>query len=117
MDSAVVFSLGMVGALAPEIVRLYSIREDPKRFAWSWFYLIASMAFAALGGLLALVMPATTYWGALYIGVSTPVLINSMARKGRQLTQPEMRSGHSGSSPRPSAPRRYALVDSYLNGL
>ncbi|MEV6055819.1 hypothetical protein [Streptomyces sp. NPDC052107] len=117
MNSEVVFSLGMVGALAPEIVRLYSIREDPTRFAWSWFYLIASVAFGGLGGLLALVMPATTYWGALYIGVSTPVLINSMTRKGRQLTRSEMRSSHSGPSPHPSAPKRYALVDSYLNGL
>ncbi|WP_436496238.1 hypothetical protein [Actinokineospora sp. HUAS TT18] len=107
MSPLLVFLLGAAGALAPEIVRLYGIRSDPKKFRWSWFYLVVSVAFAGLGGLLALVLPATTLWGALYVGVSTPVLVNSMARKGRELTRPEMRS----------QPTRYSLVDSYLYGL
>jgi hypothetical protein len=117
MNSALVFALGMVGALAPEIVRLYGIREDPERFAWSWFYLMVSVAFAALGGLLALVMPATTYWGALYIGVSTPVLVNSIVRKGRQVSRPQMRSSRGTPPLYADAPARHARVDSYLNGL
>ncbi len=117
MNSAVIFSLGMAGALAPEIVRLYGIREDPARFTWSWFYLVVSAAFAALGGLLALAMPATTYWGALYIGVSTPVLVNSLVRKGRQGSRPQMRSVGGTPPPYGGAPVRYAPVDSYLNGL
>ncbi|WP_157880054.1 hypothetical protein [Streptomyces natalensis] len=117
MHSSVVFSLGIVGALAPEIVRLYGIREDPARFTWSWFYLVVTAAFAALGGVLALVMPATTYWGALYVGASTPVLVNSLVRKGRQASQQQLRSGESTPPPYGGAPARYAPVDSYLNGL
>ncbi|MGW4645415.1 hypothetical protein [Kitasatospora sp. NPDC004289] len=108
-----IFLLGMAGALAPEIVRLYEIRNDPERFQWSWFYLVASAAFAALGGLLAVAMPATTYWGALYIGVSTPVLINSIVRKGRERTRPQLRSW----PPASAAPTQHSAVDSYVYGL
>jgi hypothetical protein len=108
MNSAVVYLLGMVGALAPEVVRLYSIRHDPARFRWSWFYLAVSLAFAALGGVIALVLPATTYWGALYVGVSTPVLVTSMVKKGRDSSKAELKG------PRR---RRYSAFDSYLNGL
>ncbi|WP_410644000.1 hypothetical protein [Amycolatopsis sp. lyj-346] len=108
MSSAVVFLLGMAGALAPEIVRLYGIRHDPDRFQWSWFYLVVSLAFAGLGGLLALALPATTYWGAIYVGVSTPVLVNSLVRKGREVSRQQLRGERLG---------RYSLVDSYLQGL
>ena len=103
----VIFLLGMAGALAPEIVRLYGIRNAPERFTWSWFYAVVSVAFAGLGGLLAVVLPATTYWGAVYIGISTPVLVNSIVRKGREMTRQEMRG----------RPVRAGLVDSYLRGL
>ncbi|GHF50365.1 hypothetical protein GCM10017566_24350 [Amycolatopsis bartoniae] len=103
----VVFLLGMAGALAPEIVRLYGIRHDPSRFRWSWFYLVVSLAFAGLGGLLALALPATTYWGAIYVGVSTPVLVNSLVRKGRETGRSELRGERRV---------RYSLVDSYLRG-
>jgi Flp pilus assembly protein TadB len=112
----------MAGALAPEIVRLYEIRNDPDRFQWSWFYLVVSVAFACLGGLLAVVLPATTYWGALYVGVSTPVLVNSMVRKGRERGRSELpelsefRAAPPRSTPRPT-PGRRSLVDSYLGGL
>ncbi|MEU2618383.1 hypothetical protein ABZ642_09450 [Streptomyces sp. NPDC007157] len=110
MSSAAVFLLGMVGALAPEIVRLYEIRNDPERFQWSWFYLTVSLAFSALGGVLALALPATTYWGALYVGVSTPVLVNSIVRKGRERARTQLRSW-------PPTVTRYSLVDSYVYGL
>ncbi|MET8448060.1 hypothetical protein [Streptomyces sp. NPDC005209] len=110
MSSMGVFLLGMVGALAPEIVRVYEIRSDPSRFQWSWFYVAASLAFAGLGGVLALILPATTYWGALYIGVSTPVLVNSMVRKGRERSRTPLRSW-------PPATARYSLVDSFVYAL
>lgn len=105
-----IFLLGLVGALAPEVVRLYGIRNDPERFRWSWFYLVISLVFGALGGLMALVLPATTYWAAVYVGASTPVLVNSLVRKGRDLARQEMRS-------RPGPDRRYSPADSYLRGL
>ncbi|MEU3645212.1 hypothetical protein AB0E59_17650 [Lentzea sp. NPDC034063] len=97
MNPIVAFALGMAGALAPEVIRLYSIRQNPKNFRWSWFYVAVSLLFAGLGGVLALALPATTYWGALYVGVSTPVLITTIARKGHEVARPELR----GAAPPP----------------
>lgn len=109
MNTGLVFLLGMIGALAPEIVRLYAIRHSPARFRWSWFYAVVSLAFAALGGTLALALPATTYWGALYVGVTTPVLVTTIAKKAREAT--------GGGELRGSFDRRYSTIDSFLYGL
>jgi ABC-type transport system involved in cytochrome c biogenesis permease subunit len=76
------FFLGLVGALAPEVVRLYEMRSDPQRFTLSWFYLIVSILFVALGGFVAVVLPAQNPQGAFYAGISTPVLINTVLKKG-----------------------------------
>jgi ABC-type transport system involved in cytochrome c biogenesis permease subunit len=76
------FLLGAVGALAPEIIRLYEIRNDPQRFTWSWFYLIVSILFVALGGFVAVVLPSKNPQGAFYAGISTPVLVNTVLKKG-----------------------------------
>ena len=67
--------------MAPEIVRLYSIRTRPSHFKWSGFYMLVSALFALLGGVLAIALPATTYWGAIYIGISTPIVVNTMLKK------------------------------------
>src|SRR5262245_46981148 len=90
MEPLSIFLLGCAGALAPEVVRLYGIRSRPRQFKWSWFYIVISLLFACLGGLLALTLPATTYWGAVYAGISTPVLVNTVLRKA--LEKPEVRS-------------------------
>ena len=76
------FLLGVVGAAAPEIVRLYDLRSAPYRFTWSWFYLIVSILFVALGGFVAVVLPANNPQGAFYAGISTPVLINTALKRG-----------------------------------
>lgn len=81
MNAAAVFVFGAVGALAPEIVRLYELRTNPSRFRWSWFYVTVSLLFAALGGVLAVGLPATTVWGAIYVGVSTPTLVNTVLKR------------------------------------
>jgi hypothetical protein len=110
MNLGFAFLLGAVGALAPEVVRLYSIRDDPGRFRWSPFYMIVSLAFACLGGLLPIVLPATTYWGAIYVGISTPIVVNTAARKARgEQGEEELRG--------PGGGQRYSILDSYLNGL
>ena len=100
LTAATVFGLGVAGALAPEIVRLYSIRTNPSKFSWSYFYIAVSVLFASLGGIIAIALPATTSWGALYAGISTPAVINVAAKravsagKKRQLKGPENRLSH-----------------------
>lgn len=81
MTIVATFGLGFVGSLAPEIVRLYTIRADPSKFNWSYFYILVSVLFASLGGIVATVLPATTSWGALYAGISTPAVINVTVKR------------------------------------
>jgi hypothetical protein len=91
MTTMTIFLLGMAGALAPEITRLYSIRSKPKQFKWSWFYLLISVLFAALGGLLAVILPTVTTWGAFYVGVSTPLIISKIVEKGIDVSRPNFK--------------------------
>lgn len=111
MDSRAIFAVGMIGALAPEIVRLYSIRTHPARFRWSWFYIVISILFGALGGLLAIALPATTYWGAIYIGISTPVVVNQVLKKTTGEKTEELKS------PPVTAAAAAPSLRSFLNGI
>jgi len=75
------FLLGAAGAAAPEILRLYELRNDTEQFKWTWNYLFLTVPFLVLGGLVAVVLPATTVWGAFYSGASLPVIISAAAKK------------------------------------
>jgi hypothetical protein len=80
MSNTYVFLVACVGAAAPEIVRLYRLRTHPD-VKFPWYYFIVSLLFFALGGVVALILPATTLWAAFYAGVSTPLLISRIAAK------------------------------------
>ena len=77
MSTLSLFAFGCIGAAAPEIVRLYRLRT---RLIWDWKqqpqYVIISLAFFALGGTIAVLLPTITPWGAFYAGASTPVIIS-----------------------------------------
>lgn len=77
----VVFLLGAAGTAAPEILRLYELRTKPEEFKWTWSYLAFTLLFLILGGLVAVILPATTVWGAFYTGLSLPVIISAAAKK------------------------------------
>jgi hypothetical protein len=83
VETSTCFLLGAAGGLAPEIVRLYSIATSGNSFTWSWFYIIVSVIFACLAGLVAVILPSENARAALYAGVSTPVIINTVVKKGR----------------------------------
>ena len=74
-----IFIFGCIGALAPEIVRLYNLRTKPQ-FVWSRFYILISLIFALLGGVIALILPSTTYHGAFYTGVTAPLIVTTAKR-------------------------------------
>jgi hypothetical protein len=76
------FFVGMVGGLAPEIVRLYRLATQAQKFAFSPFYVIMSILFAALGGFIATLLPATTFLAAFYTGIATPTLITKVLEQG-----------------------------------
>jgi len=77
----VVFLLGAAGAAAPEILRLYELRSNPDQFVWSWKYLFLTGPFLVLGGLVAVILPATTVWGAFNTGLSLPITISAASKK------------------------------------
>ena len=77
-----IFTFGCIGALAPEIVRLYNLRTKP-HFVWSWFYVLISLLFALLGGILAWILPSTTYHGAFYTGVAAPIIVTTVKRNAQ----------------------------------
>jgi hypothetical protein len=74
-----VFALGCIGSLAPEVARLYKLRNKPM-MKFSLFYIVISLFYASFGGVIALVLPAVTIWAAFYAGVTWPMLL-SMATK------------------------------------
>jgi hypothetical protein len=46
----------------------------------SLWYWIVSASYGALGGVIALIMPAVTLWGAFYAGLSLPAIIGMAAK-------------------------------------
>lgn len=70
------FAIGCVGAMAPEIWRLYNLRTQPI-FRWSWGYLLFSIPFILLGGLIAWMLEPTTKYAAFYSGLTTPTLLTT----------------------------------------
>ena len=80
-----IFLFGCIGAMAPEIVRLYNLRHNQSR-RWSRFYFFVSLLFMFLGGVLAWILPTTTYWGAFYVGVSTPLIVSTIVRDRKPRT-------------------------------
>jgi hypothetical protein len=102
MQPLVTFGIGMVGAVAPEIVRLYTLRsQDIEKF--SAFYVLISFVFAGLGGLVALILPATTLWGAFYAGISTPVVISTALKKGMGQKGDDVRDRQEGAPSPPAS--------------
>jgi hypothetical protein len=110
MQPSFVFFLGLLGAAAPEILRLYSLRTKPKQFRWSWSYLGLTVPFLLLGGLVALILPAVTPWGAFYTGLSTPVLISSALKLS-------FRQPQAGEGPQAFADVRLSGIRAFVNGL
>lgn len=121
MDTGLyIFLVGSVGALAPELVRLYGLATGGKQVVWSpGFYIPISVLFAALGGLIAVILPSENLQSAFYAGVSTPVLISTALKKIRGT--PMTGDTNSATQTKAAGPapeqRRLSRVDAFLQGL
>ena len=80
LDNYQVFLIGCVGAIAPEILRLYRLRNTLK-FSWSWSYILISFAFVLLGGFVSYILEPSNNYAAFYSGVGTPFIINAIAKE------------------------------------
>ncbi len=81
-----VFIAGFVGALAPEIVRLYELRQSPQTFQ-PWYYAI-SVVYALLGGYVATLLPGVAdgpLWWAFAVGAGLNAVVSLAAKLGAQL--------------------------------
>jgi hypothetical protein len=86
IENFTTFGVGCIGAAAPEVIRLYNLRLKPV-FRWSWGYLLFSIPFILLGGFVACLLEPSSKYAAFYAGVSTPVLISSIAKNSGVPTQ------------------------------
>jgi len=77
-SGAVVFLLGFLGALAPEIARLYAKRWRKHGVKFSWWYVVISGLYALVGGAIATILPAVNYLAAFYAGVTWPLSISTV---------------------------------------
>jgi hypothetical protein len=142
IESFETFGVGCIGAAAPEIVRLYNLRLKPE-FRWSWGYLLFSIPFILLGGFVSCLLEPTSKYAAFYAGISTPILISSIARNAGVTTsktpstvsqtassrgvlkkpQRESKGGDANCTilPAPKAPltsaRKPSLLKQFLNAL
>jgi hypothetical protein len=76
-----IFIAGCIGALAPEVVRLYEMRSRRRTVRFDRFYICVSIAYILLGGYTASIFPgATTEFTSMSIGVGLVCVVNTMAR-------------------------------------
>ncbi len=55
----------------------------PKEVFSSWYWVV-SVLYALLGGVVALILPAITFWAAFYAGITTPMLVSTAAKHHKQ---------------------------------
>ena len=82
------FFIGCVGAIAPEILRLYRLRNS-LRFTWSWGYIVISIVFVLLGGFVAYILEPSNNYAAFYSGVGTPFIINAITKETQEAATPQ----------------------------
>jgi len=78
---------GFVGAAAPEIVRLYRLRDQLPKIRGG--YLLISAAFFLLGAFVAWIFQAASPYAAFYVGACTDTLISSIVGKAPTVTLPK----------------------------
>jgi len=85
-DPAVRFLWGVLGAIAPEIVRIYRITTGVSKGRLPVFgrlYFVTSVAYALLSGFIVLASGKTSPLECLWIGASIPAIISYLARQPR----------------------------------
>src|ERR1039458_6038758 len=83
-----VFLLGCLGALVPEIYRLYQERWKLNTLRFSLGYFVLSAAYASVGGVMALYLGAANPKTAIYVGLTLDVTLSAFIRKRKPHTKP-----------------------------
>lgn len=80
------FAFGCLGAAAPEIIRLYKIKDLKLTIRRPVQYFVCSLLYVLLGGCVAIALDAKSFYAALYIGISLPTLISTTSGKAPALS-------------------------------
>lgn len=83
-DPLVRFLWGALGAVAPEIVRVYRVTTGVSQGRLPVFgrrYFLISVMFAVMSGLIVLASGRTTPLECIWIGVSVPAIISHVLRR------------------------------------
>jgi hypothetical protein len=89
------FILGCIGAIAPETLRFYQLRNAKSislpKLDKILYYLACVTPMILMGGILALILEPSTSQAAFYIGIGTPLIITAIAKKSgvENITLPE----------------------------
>jgi hypothetical protein len=90
------FQAGFIGALAPEVIKLYKLRNRKKKF--TWYYFLISALYGGVGGYLGYIQPTLEQLWAFAQGAALPVVVALLAKTVvDRMKQPE------GSSKSPNA--------------
>ena len=84
METSTSFLIGCIGAISPEILRFYKLRSSII-ISWSWGYILVSIPFILLGGLVACLLEPQNYYAAFYAGISTPFLVNAIVKETQKV--------------------------------
>ena len=119
----VVFLIGVLGALAPELYRLYRLRGRLHRMKFSISFFVISVLYALMGGLVAWILPAVTLWAAFYAGITWPILVSTALHR-RERTDGTIALANEKTGPRlrahhvePPPPNIRDIIQDHADGL
>ena len=77
---------GGLGAILPEILRLYTIATHEQNYPkFQWPYFLISVLFMMSGGGLSMAWKPESEFKAIWIGISFPTLVSTLANTGPAL--------------------------------
>lgn len=81
------FVLGCIGAMTPEIIRLYKIKTIKPSIDNITYYVLLNIAYIIMGGVVAWLLEASSFYAAFYIGASWDTMISAIGFKPSQITE------------------------------
>jgi len=94
LRSLSVFACGCIGAIAPEIIRLYKLRQQKERIEFPRSYFLFIIPFIVLGGFVALILDSSPMWSAFLEGAAVQFTVSAVAGsdmgKARKLSEEDI---------------------------
>ena len=81
-EPLIIFACGCIGAVAPEIIRLYKLRQHRGDIDFPWWYFAITIALAVLGGVVAVMLDSSPIWSAFVAGAAIQYTISALAGSG-----------------------------------